>query len=172
MSNDHGRLLSMTTDYLFFYLIKVRLHSPSVVVRWCSESEEFPNKFHCQFVLCKCTIIFFFTACKRGNIFRSACHSVYRGGRGVSMMSLAVWLPVLMFLPGGLWSHVPSGGVSVRETPSDRGSPVWKKADDAHPTGKLSVSNNFWRTWVPFVGPLIPLFWTAGDISGFQSQSG
>ena len=32
---------------------------------------------------------------------------------------------------------------------------------------------NFWRTWVPFVGPLIPLFWTSGDISSeFQSQSG
>ena len=31
----------------------------------------------------------------------------------------------------------------------------------------------FWRTWVLFVGPLIPLFWTSGDISsGFQSQSG
>ena len=25
----------------------------------------------------------------------------------------------------------------------------------------------------PFVGPLIPLFWTSGDVSsGFQSQSG
>ena len=23
----------------------------------------------------------------------------------------------------------------------------------------------FWRTWVLFVGPLIPLFWTSGDIS-------
>ena len=32
---------------------------------------------------------------------------------------------------------------------------------------------NFWRTWVLFVGPLIPLFWTSGDVSsGFQSQSG
>ena len=31
----------------------------------------------------------------------------------------------------------------------------------------------FWRTWVLFVGPLIPLFWTSGDVSsGFQSQSG
>ena len=31
---------------------------------------------------------------------------------------------------------------------------------------------NFWRTWVLFVGPLIPLFWTSGDVSsGFQSQS-
>ena len=35
----------------------------------------------------------------------------------------------------------------------------------------------FWRTCPflgPFVGPLIPLFWTSGDISsfGFQSQSG
>ena len=29
----------------------------------------------------------------------------------------------------------------------------------------------FWRTWVLFVGPLIPLFWTSGDVSsGFQSQ--
>ena len=32
---------------------------------------------------------------------------------------------------------------------------------------------HFWRTWVLFVGPLIPLFWTSGDISSrFQSQSG
>ena len=31
----------------------------------------------------------------------------------------------------------------------------------------------FWRTWVLFVEPLIPLFWTSGDVSsGFQSQSG
>ena len=31
----------------------------------------------------------------------------------------------------------------------------------------------FWRTEVLFVGPLIPLFWTFGDIfSRFQSQSG
>ena len=32
---------------------------------------------------------------------------------------------------------------------------------------------NFWRTHVLFVGPLIPLFWTSGDICpGFQSQGG
>ena len=31
----------------------------------------------------------------------------------------------------------------------------------------------FWRTHVLFVGPLIPLFWTSGDICfGFQSQGG
>ena len=31
----------------------------------------------------------------------------------------------------------------------------------------------FWRTRVLFVGPLIPLFRTSGDVSsGFQSQSG
>ena len=30
-----------------------------------------------------------------------------------------------------------------------------------------------WRTWVLFVGPLIPLFWTSGDFSPeFQSQGG
>ena len=30
-----------------------------------------------------------------------------------------------------------------------------------------------WRTSVLFVGPLIPLFWTSGDVyPGFQSQSG
>ena len=33
--------------------------------------------------------------------------------------------------------------------------------------------NKILRTWVFFVGPLIPLFWTSGDVSsGFQSQSG
>ena len=32
---------------------------------------------------------------------------------------------------------------------------------------------NFWRTWVLFVGSLIPLFWTSSDVSpGFQSQGG
>ena len=32
---------------------------------------------------------------------------------------------------------------------------------------------NFWKTQVFFVGPLIPLFWTSGDVSpGFQSQGG
>ena len=30
----------------------------------------------------------------------------------------------------------------------------------------------FLRTFVLFVGPLVPLFWTSGNISGFQSQSG
>ena len=30
---------------------------------------------------------------------------------------------------------------------------------------------NFWRTWVLFVGPLIPLFWTSVDVSSrFQSS--
>ena len=33
--------------------------------------------------------------------------------------------------------------------------------------------NNFWRTRVLFMGPMIPLFWTSGDVSsGFQSQNG
>ena len=33
--------------------------------------------------------------------------------------------------------------------------------------------NIFWRTWVLFVGPLIPLFWTSGDVSpGFESKGG
>ena len=32
---------------------------------------------------------------------------------------------------------------------------------------------NFWRASVLFVGPLMPLFWTFGDICpGFQSQGG
>ena len=32
---------------------------------------------------------------------------------------------------------------------------------------------NFWRTQVLFVGPLIPLFWTSGDVCpGFQNQVG
>ena len=32
---------------------------------------------------------------------------------------------------------------------------------------------NFWRTHVLFVEPLIPLFWTSGDVCpGFQSQGG
>ena len=39
--------------------------------------------------------------------------------------------------------------------------------------GDFFLKKNFWRAWVLFVGPLIPLFWTSGDISsGFQSQGG
>ena len=35
------------------------------------------------------------------------------------------------------------------------------------------IDLKFWKTWVLFVGLLIPLFWTSGDVySGFQSQSG
>ena len=35
------------------------------------------------------------------------------------------------------------------------------------------LKKKIWRTWVFFVGPLIPLFWTSGDVSsGFQCQSG
>ena len=38
---------------------------------------------------------------------------------------------------------------------------------------KLLFFLNFWRTQVFFVGLLIPLFWTSGDVcSGFQSQGG
>ena len=37
----------------------------------------------------------------------------------------------------------------------------------------LNFLKTFWRRSVLFVGPLIPLFWTSGDISfGCQSQSG
>ena len=33
--------------------------------------------------------------------------------------------------------------------------------------------SNFWMTWVLLVGPLIPLFWTSGNVCpGFQSQDG
>ena len=41
--------------------------------------------------------------------------------------------------------------------------------------GKLEIlfSKIFWRTFILFVGPLIPLFWISGGFSsGFQSQSG
>ena len=39
--------------------------------------------------------------------------------------------------------------------------------------GDFFFNLNFWRTQVLFVGTLIPLFWTSGDVSsGFQSQSG
>ena len=39
---------------------------------------------------------------------------------------------------------------------------------------KISFFKIFWgRTWLLFVSPLIPLYWTSGDIStGFQSQIG
>ena len=37
----------------------------------------------------------------------------------------------------------------------------------------MSFVFKFWRTQVLFVGPLIPLFWTSGDVCpGFQSQGG
>ena len=66
---------------------------------------------------------FFSTARKRslgqGNIFSNMRLTV-RGGGGLCMMSLHVWLPGPMFLPGEgapcAWSHVPwmGGGVSVQ----------------------------------------------------------
>ena len=35
--------------------------------------------------------------------------------------------------------------------------------------GEILFFKIFWRTWVLFVGPLIPLFWTSGDVSsGFH----
>ena len=38
---------------------------------------------------------------------------------------------------------------------------------------KKSFFRNFWRTSVVFVGPVIPLFWTSGDVCpGFQNQGG
>ena len=38
---------------------------------------------------------------------------------------------------------------------------------------KKKVYGKYWRTLVHFVWPLIPLFWTCGDVSsGIQSQSG
>ena len=37
----------------------------------------------------------------------------------------------------------------------------------------ISFFKNFLENISPFVGPLIPLFWTSGDVSsGFQSQNG
>ena len=36
----------------------------------------------------------------------------------------------------------------------------------------LFCFKKFWRTYVLFFGPLVPLFWISGDVSsGFQSQS-
>ena len=47
-------------------------------------------------------------------------------------------------------------------------------SDHVTPWTKISLFLiNFLRTWVLFVGPLIPLFWTSGDICpGFQSLGG
>ena len=42
-----------------------------------------------------------------------------------------------------------------------------------HGNDHLIFYFNFWRTQVHFVGPLIPLFWTSGDVCpGFHSQGG
>ena len=61
----------------------------------------------------------------QGNVFTRVCHSVHRGEGALCMISLPVWLPGPMFLPGGLclWSHVPSGRVSITDTPFDRDLP-------------------------------------------------
>ena len=47
-----------------------------------------------------------------GKVILSEVRVILFTGEGVSMMSLAVWLPVPIFLPGDLclWSHVPFGG--------------------------------------------------------------
>ena len=40
------------------------------------------------------------------------------------------------------------------------------------PTGMHFCLKKIWRTYVHFMGPLISLFWTSGDVSyGFQSQN-
>ena len=77
----------------------------------------------------------------------SVSHSVNRGGRGLCMMSLHVWLPGPIFLleveslslaPCSLqvdlclWSHVPSWGVSLIETPLNR-DPLEKDAPGQRP---------------------------------------
>ena len=42
-----------------------------------------------------------------------------------------------------------------------------------HRSKVLFFLKSFWRTYVLFLGPLVPLFWISGDVSsGFQSQSG
>ena len=54
------------------------------------------------------------------------------------MMSFSVWLPGLLFLLGGLWSHVPSegglfsGGLCQGEPP-----PPYGEVGGTHPTGML-----------------------------------
>ena len=50
---------------------------------------------------------------------------------------------------------------------------IWSKFIDIGFFWFFFPLNIFWRTRVLFVGPLIPLFWTSGDICpGFQSQVG
>ena len=48
-----------------------------------------------------------------------------------------------------------------------------KKRDNIRYVDKARLFKKNWRTSVLFVGPLIPLLWTSGDICpGFQSQGG
>ena len=52
--------------------------------------------------------------------------------------------------------------------------PVYFKLQNVYiRLGETFVFCFFWRAQVPFVGPLIPLFWTSGDVCPvFQSQGG
>ena len=77
----------------------------------------------------------------------------------------------------GLQGHCKS--LFLRD-PSPRCNGFLSSVSGATPVGLLMadiVAGSFFfkfflGTWVLFVGPLIPLFWTSGDVSGFQSQNG
>ena len=89
----------------------------------------------------------------QGNIFRSVCHSIHMGG--LCMMSFPVWLPGPMFLLGGLWSNVPSWGVSVEEDLCPRGLctrgisvkvvSVWEGLPDMVKSGRYA---SYWNAFL------------------------
>ena len=89
----------------------------------------------------------------QGNVFTRVYHSVHRGGGRVSAWrQLFVWPPGLMFLPGELWSYVPSGS---GETLSRGQSPLGQRHPQTLPlpprTETPSLYGKEWVVHIPFL---------------------
>ena len=96
---------------------------------------------------------------------------VFRGGRFCQI----IWQIFTQGRAKKIRQKLPPVGIETR-TSWSRGqcSTNWAKSTfSCQPEFLWPFFFNFWRTQVLFVWPLIPLFWTSGDISpGFQSQGG
>ena len=123
-----------------------------------------------------------FTSRKRslgqGNIFTSVCHSVQGGvcmaKGGMHGEEGCVWQRGHAWWRGA--NMVKGGACMVKGGMCGEGVCVAGQmatvAGSMHPTGMHSCLKKIWRTYVLFMGPLISLFWTSGDVSyGFQSVS-
>ena len=92
---------------------------------------------------------------REGNVFTGVCDSVHRGMPGPrgGYLVFGGWYLVL----GGVWSRGVPGG----------DPPGWPLLRVVRILLEciLLVLLNFWKISVLFVGPLLSLFWTPGDVS-------